>query len=346
MKKVLVTGATGRLGANVTAQLLQRGYGVRALVIPDDPKAGKLTPFDVEIVEGDLRDPAVGERAVDGVDGVIHTANILGPPPGMTRETFFAINVTGTFYLLEAAGRRADRLERFVHISSDAVYPMGNHNALPPSYYPVDELHPRRPVALYPTCKLINEVQVEGVARATGLRTAMIRPAGMFAGKEILQRWTVRMVARLLTQGAQQPTSELYHPDNEAAVAALRARAASEDQYVDVRGPDGKPWIYTPADARDVAGAAIAALEHPAAVGEAFNVAVPRPFGFGEVARYLEERTGDPYVTLDAPVRWVYWSDTRKVRSLLGFEPRCDLPVVLDTALADARGEAADVVPV
>jgi hypothetical protein len=42
----------------------------------------------------------------------------------------------------------------------------------------------------------------------------------------------------------------------------------------------------------------------------------------------------------------VYWSDTRKIRSLLGFTPQCDLPVVFDTALADARGEATDVVPV
>jgi nucleoside-diphosphate-sugar epimerase len=95
-----------------------------------------------------------------------------------------------------------------------------------------------------------------------------------------------------------------------------------------------------------VAGAAVAALTHPAAVGEAFNVAVPRPFAFGEVARYLAEKAGTTYITFQAPVRWVYWSDTRKVRSLLGFEPRCDLPVVFDAALADARGEATDVVPV
>jgi nucleoside-diphosphate-sugar epimerase len=342
---VLLTGASGRLGANVMALLLERGYDVRALVIPDDPRAGKLAPFDVEIMKGDLRDPSTSRRALDGVDAVIHTANILGPPPGMLNEQFFAINVAGTFHLLEEAGRRASQLERFVHISSDAVYPMGNHNPVSPAYQPIDELHPKRPVGLYPMCKLLNEVQVETMARSTGLRTSMIRPAGMFAGKEILQRWTVRMVVRLLTQAMRHPHSELHHPDNERAIADLRAQATHEDQYVDVRGPNGQPWIYTPADARDVAGGAVAALEHPAAVGETFNIAVPRPFPFGEVAGYLAERTGEPYVTFEAPVRWVYWSDTRKVRRLIDFTPRCDLPVVFDTALADARGEATSVIP-
>ena len=101
-------------------------------------------------------------------------------------------DISSVFGAMHAASRRdqlppwtmrADRLERFVHISSDAVYPMGNHNSLPPSYYPVDELHPKRPVALYPACKLVNEVQVESVARATGLRTAMIRPAASISAR-------------------------------------------------------------------------------------------------------------------------------------------------------------------
>ncbi len=346
VKKVLVTGGTGRLGGNITARLLQQGYQVRVLTIPNDPKAGKLSSFDVEVHVGDLRDADVSERAVAGVDAVIHTANILGPPAGMSREEFFHINVTGTFHLLEAAGRAADRLERFVHISSDAVYPSGNESAIPPCYQPQDEVHPLRPVGLYAMCKALNEVQVETVARTTGLRAAMLRPEGMFAGREFLRYWTASYVIRRLTAAMNDPGSEMHHADNPRAVEALRAKVTSEEQYIDARGPDGKPWIYGPADARDVARAAILCMTHPAAIGEVFNIAVPRPFSYTEVVHYLAEKTGASYVTFQAPVRWICWTDTRKIRSLLGFVPECDLPNVLDAALAHARGEATDVVPV
>ncbi|MDE2799796.1 MAG: NAD-dependent epimerase/dehydratase family protein, partial [Gemmatimonadota bacterium] len=103
MSKILVTGATGRLGANVVRQLVERGDDVRALILPDDPKKFKLDPFDIEKIEGDLRDAALCRDIVDGVDAVVHTANILGPPRGMDNQTFYEINVTGTYNLFEAA---------------------------------------------------------------------------------------------------------------------------------------------------------------------------------------------------------------------------------------------------
>ncbi len=55
LNKILVTGATGRLGANVVKQALDNGHQVRALRIPNDPKSFKLDGFDVEVVVGDLR---------------------------------------------------------------------------------------------------------------------------------------------------------------------------------------------------------------------------------------------------------------------------------------------------
>jgi nucleoside-diphosphate-sugar epimerase len=91
--KILVTGATGRLGANLTQQLLDRGYAVKALVIPDDPKQFKLNGFEVKLVDGDLRDQELSSKLVANVDAVIHTANILSPPSGMDNDTFFDINV-------------------------------------------------------------------------------------------------------------------------------------------------------------------------------------------------------------------------------------------------------------
>lgn len=344
MNKILVTGASGRLGANLTRQLLDHGYAVKALVIPDDPKRTKLDSFDIECIVGDLRDAPLCTRLLADVDAVIHTANILGPPSGMDKGTFFDINVKGTFHLLNAASGRADTLERFVHVSSDAVYPMGNHQ-IDTCYEPVDELHPKRPAGLYALTKIINEQTVESYHISHGLQTAMIRPAGMFAGKEVLPRWTVGFVTGLLRSAINHPESGLHHPDLEKIVGHLQTAAESPNQPCAPRDPQGRPWLYSPADARDVAQACICALEHPAAVGEAFNAATPRPFGFDEVAAYLAGRTGVAIFEVDVPVRWVYWSDIRKAKSLIGYQPQGDLERVFDTALAHEAGESIDVIP-
>jgi UDP-glucose 4-epimerase len=344
MDTLLVTGATGRLGANLIRQLLGRGYAVKALVLPDDPKRSKLDGLEIEIVVGDLRDADLAPKLVEGVDAVIHTANILGPPRGMDSDTFFDINVKGTFHLVEAAAQRADALQRFVHVSSDAVYPMGNHD-LASCYQPIDELHPHRPSGLYALTKAINERTVESYHRSHGLRTTMIRPAGMFAGKEILARWTVGFVTGRLRRAMENPSSGLHHPDLAKYVAHLESTAKSPQQLCVPHGPDGQPWLYSPADARDVAHACPPPPEHPAAVGEAFNAAVPRPFTFDEVARYLAEHTGQSILEVELPVRWVYWSDIGKAKSRIGYQPQGDLERVFGTALAHEAGEPIDVVP-
>ena len=52
MSKILVTGATGRLGANVVKQLVERGDDVRALILPDDPKKSKLDSLILKRLKG------------------------------------------------------------------------------------------------------------------------------------------------------------------------------------------------------------------------------------------------------------------------------------------------------
>jgi len=343
MKKILITGAAGRLGGNVTKQLLDKGYAVRAWVLPDDPKRSKLDSFDVEIIEGDLRDEDCCRRAVQNVDAIIHTANILGPPKGMSNREFYDINVTGTFNLFEAVVPLAERLDRFVHVSTDAVYPMGNQ-AIEPCYQPIDELHPKRPRGLYATLKYANDALAEGYRTTHGLQLAMIRPSGMFAGKEVLNRWTVEFVAGRIRAAARTPESGIHHPDGEAIADRMLSDAIRPDQACAISDEQGRPWLWSPSDARDTAQACICAMEHPAAVGETFNAPIGRPLGFPEVAAYLSSKTGIPPFEIQVPMRWVYWSDCAKAKSLIGYDPKCTLEVIFDTALADRAGEAADVV--
>lgn len=112
--KVLVTGATGFLGRSVVRALQRDGDEVRAFVRPG--RGVELT--GVEVVEGELADAASIERAVRGVDGVVH-AGARVVTTGKWEE-FAEANVRGTRRVLRAAREAGAKV--IVHISSLSVY--------------------------------------------------------------------------------------------------------------------------------------------------------------------------------------------------------------------------------
>jgi dihydroflavonol-4-reductase len=110
----LVTGGTGFIGTNVARELLGAGATVRVLARPRSDRRA-LADVKVEIVDGDLLDPASVRRAVHGVQAVYHVAadyRLWTPDPAAVYRT----NVEGTRAVLEASGEAGVR--RIVHTSS------------------------------------------------------------------------------------------------------------------------------------------------------------------------------------------------------------------------------------
>ncbi|MER6760983.1 MULTISPECIES: NAD-dependent epimerase/dehydratase family protein [Amycolatopsis] len=110
MDKVLVTGATGHLGANLTRRLLVDGAAVRVLLRPGGDETG-VAGLDVERCPGDLRDEQAVRRAVRGCGRVYHCAARISTVSGGERE-IYETNVTGTRHVLDSA--RAAGVERVV----------------------------------------------------------------------------------------------------------------------------------------------------------------------------------------------------------------------------------------
>lgn len=110
---LLVTGATGFVGAAVVALLHERGHRVRALV--RDPARAEVLPDDVERVRADLTDPDALARAADGCEGVFHLAAAVGAPGPEAH----ALNVGGTARVVDACRRAGVR--RLVHTSTSAA---------------------------------------------------------------------------------------------------------------------------------------------------------------------------------------------------------------------------------
>lgn len=114
--KILVTGATGKVGSRLAKRLAQRGDRVRALV-RDVTRAAELREAGIELVEGDLLKEASLAAAVRDVDAVVHCAAFFR---GATPEQAHAVNDLGTQYLANAA--RAASVKRFIFTSTGLVY--------------------------------------------------------------------------------------------------------------------------------------------------------------------------------------------------------------------------------
>jgi dihydroflavonol-4-reductase len=117
--KVLVTGANGFVGSHLCKQLLEKGDEVRGLVRPGSDRR-QLTGVEVELVEGDVADPATLGPALEGVEIVYHTAAMVRFfVPDKVRKAMVAANVDGTRNMIEAAQQAG--VKRFVHTSTIAV---------------------------------------------------------------------------------------------------------------------------------------------------------------------------------------------------------------------------------
>ena len=169
-QRVLVTGGSGFLGINLIRYLFEQGV--------EDVVSLDLEPFDypeqdrVRAVTGDIRDRAAVDGAMEGVTWVVHTAAAL---PLYKPEDIYSTDIDGTRTVLEAA--EAAGVERFVQISSTAVYGI-------PDHHPLVEDDVLDGVGPYGEAKIKAEEEcLKG--RARGMCVPIVRPKS-FVGPERL----------------------------------------------------------------------------------------------------------------------------------------------------------------
>jgi nucleoside-diphosphate-sugar epimerase len=165
----LITGGAGFLGINLTRYLLARGHHVVSLDIADFnyPERDRI-----KAIKGDIRDRSSVDRAMEGVQIVVHTAAAL---PLYRKEDIFSTDLDGTRNVLQSAFEHG--VDRVIHISSTAVYGIPDHHPL----YEDDPLHGVGP---YGEAKVKAE-QICLEYRAKGMCVPIIRPKS-FVGPERL----------------------------------------------------------------------------------------------------------------------------------------------------------------
>ena len=174
--RVLVTGGSGFVGANLVAELLARGHEVRSFdrapsPLPDHPA--------LHVIEGDICDKDTVATAVDGIDTVIHTAAIIDLMGGRSvtdeyRQRSFAVNVGGTENLVVAA--QSAGVKRFVYTASNSVVMGGKRISGGDETLPYTE----RFNDLYTETKVAAERFVLSQNGFRGMLTCSIRPSGIW----------------------------------------------------------------------------------------------------------------------------------------------------------------------
>ena len=308
--RILVTGATGKVGQAFIARLLGdptfSRFTVRALchnrTVPTGPR--------LEVVKGSIEDRGVAEEATAGVTHVLHLATSKETP-----DSIMDVAVKGMFWLLEAC-RASPAFSQFILIGGDA----GMGHFFYPHPIPVTETQKH---SAYPGCyalsKVLEEVMLEQFGIQYDMNVACLRAPW------IMEKDDFKAQLSFGDDVFGGPSwKALVGPEAAAKHAASGAVPVMLD-------PDGKPVKRNFVHVDDLCEAILRAIDNPAAHRQTFNVCMDEPVDYGEMGAYLTRTRKLPTVPIPTPYRST-WLDNSKAKFLLGWRPRYDLAKLIDAA--------------
>jgi len=295
-RSALVTGGAGFIGSHLTDGLLAAGFRVRVL---DDFSSGRESNLvhalgDIELIRGDLADPATAARACAGADVVFHEGAIPSVPRSVAEPVATnRANIDGTLNVLECA--RQAGVRRVVFAASSSAY--GDTEELPKI-----ETMPPNPRSPYALQKYAGEVYCGLYHELYGLETAVLRYFNVFGPR-------------------QDPKSEYAAVVPRFATACLRGEPAR----IHGDGEQSRDFTFV----ADTVRANLLAADAPTAVGHVINVAGGRRISLNELLVALQQITDSKVPAIHGPSRVGdvrhSLADVGRARTLLGFAPQVSL---------------------
>jgi dTDP-L-rhamnose 4-epimerase len=354
--KVLITGGAGFIGSHLADRLLAKGHRVRTLDNLDPQvHTGALRPDymadDVELQVGDVRDHEAVQRALNGVDAVVHFAAAVGVGQSMYEiERYTSINAIGAAVLLEEVLERRDAIRKLLVASSMSIYGEGQYrnpqtgdsglapwirpeaqlaarqwdilgdDGTPLEPEPTAETKPLRPTSIYAINKRDHEEMFLAVGAAYGIPAVALRFFNVY--------------------GERQALSNPYT----GAAAIFSSRLLNDrPPLVFEDGRQTRDFI----DVRDITRCCALALEQDGADGRTVNVGTGVPRSVLEVAETIARGLGkeiEPEIVgkyRAGDIRHCY-ADTRLARELLGFSAEISFDAGMHDLLAWLEGQEAE----
>ncbi len=315
--KLLITGATGKVGSHFLPAFLNEGRFADATVVALCHNRGLEAPERVSVIRGSLSDREAVEDAMSGVTHVLHMAAVKESP-----DLVMDVAVKGMFHLLEAF-RGSPTAQQFILIGGDCSVGHAFHR------YdgPVIETSPRRAYqGCYALTKVIEEVMLEQYQIQYGINGCCLRAPW------IMEKDDFRYA---LTFGDEQfggPPWTQFMPKEE--VERLVGQKVVPLMLDDTGAPLRRNFVHV----SDLVSAILAALGNRAAEQQLFNIAMSEPVDYGRVAGYLKDTRG--YSAVEIPTGlFSNWLDSAKARLRLGWRPQYDLKALIEDAWNYVRAQ-------
>jgi UDP-glucose 4-epimerase len=305
----VITGGAGFIGTTLARRLVDANEILALDNLHRDSLGG--TPLEEHanftFVQADVLDAERLTELVADATHVVHCAAIAGVDT--VRESpvrTMRVNVVGTYNVLEAALATRDTVERVVDFSTSEVFGQHAFNVQEAHVTTIGSVGEAR--WTYAVSKLAGEHMTHAYCAELGLPATSVRPFNVFGPGQI----------------------------GGGAIRAFIERAlAGEDLTIHGDGSQIRAWCYVD----DMVEGALLALEHPAAVGESFNIGNARSaVTIHELAQRIKRLTGCPGEIVFQPLHYtdveLRIPNVEKARTLLGFEAKVDLDEGLERTIA------------
>ena len=297
--RVLVTGADGFIGSHLTEMLSAKGYQVKALSQYNSFNDwGWLEDVgckdDIEVLNGDIRDPHYCKHITKDVDVVFHLAALIAIPYSyVAPDSYVDTNIKGTLNICQAA--RENGVKRVLHTSTSEVYGTAQ-------YVPIDEKHPMQPQSPYSATKIAADAMAMSFFNAFELPVTIARPFNTYGPRQSARAVIPTIITQIM--------------NGKKKIMLGDVTPTRDFNYVE-----------------DTCRGFIALAESDQSVGETVNIGSNFEISVGDTLNLIKELMGSDveFITDEQRLRpeksevFRLWCDNKKIKALTGFEPKVDI---------------------
>lgn len=294
-KTVLITGADGFIGSHLTEMLHARGCQIRALSNYNSFNdwgwlEDVVCQSDIEILNGDIRDPHYCMEITRGVDVVFHLAALIAIPYSyVAPDSYVDTNIKGTLNMCQ--GARTNGVSRILHTSTSEVYGTAQ-------YVPIDEKHPLQAQSPYSASKIGADAMAMSFHNAFDLPLTTVRPFNTYGPRQSARA----VIPTIITQIA-------------SGVKEIKLGDTSPT----------RDFNYV----SDTCRGFIALAECDEAIGQTVNLGSNFEISIGDTLDMIRDIMGSDIsvVTDDQRIRpeksevFRLWCDNTRIQGLTGFKP-------------------------